>query len=91
METWIYNHSLLVYHFHLQALRVINRSTYYMHLILLYASFRYAICGGGYVVCSHTKYILELFNLIFFTKCMLLWLNFIFGFNLDPFVVGYGK
>ena len=42
-----------------------------MHLILLYASFRYAICGGRYAVCSHTKYILELFNLRLFTKCML--------------------
>ena len=60
-----------MYHFHLQALRVINRSTFYMHLILLYASFRCAMCGGGYAVCSHTKYVLELFNLRLFTKCML--------------------
>ena len=29
------------------------------------------MCGGGYAVCSHTKYVLELFNLRLFTKCML--------------------
>ena len=29
------------------------------------------MCGGEYVVCSRTKYVLELFNLRLFTKCML--------------------
>ena len=38
---------------------------------ILYASFRCAMCGGGYAVCGHTKYVLELFNLRLFTKCML--------------------